>query len=379
MTARRLAIVPLLLASAACARGDDTPAAADGGPWTVERVLSVGGTSGDSVYEFGAINGVDTDSAGNLYVADLQAQTVRVYDAAGTYLRSIGHEGSGPGELGAVFVGVHVFGDEVLVPDLANQRVSRFALDGTYLSSDRLDLSRGIPLRFDVTAGGRLVAQLRQQPPPEDATGAEEVLVVLVPEGQPVDTLATVPSGRSVQIGRGLPVFRPFAADPVWDSDDSGRLVTATTDAWRLEVWDPGAASPRVLSRPWEPVPVTAADRQAAEDGLRSLYERQGAPPRMLEAMIAAMEPADHLPAFTSVFLGPNGSVWVQQVGEGRLNIQDMGSATWDVFDSSGQYVGEVSFPQQFQPYRALGDRIYGVGHDALDVQTVEVYRVVTG
>jgi hypothetical protein len=67
--------------------------------WTVVEELSIGAMEGEDVYQFGQIIGVDVDADGNVYIADGQVQDVRVFDAMGTYVRTIGSAGSGPGEL----------------------------------------------------------------------------------------------------------------------------------------------------------------------------------------------------------------------------------------------------------------------------------------
>jgi hypothetical protein len=99
------------------------------------------------------------------------------------------------------------------------------------------------------------------------------------------------------------------------------------------------------------------------------------------------MEFAGYFPAFTSLVLGPKDSLWVQTLLPDEeltalgatLALEDMGSRVWGVFGADGHYLGTVAFPTRFQPIRAVGDRFYGVATDDLDVQSVKVFRVVTG
>jgi hypothetical protein len=105
-----------------------------------------------------------------------------------------------------------------------------------------------------------------------------------------------------------------------------------------------------------------------------------------MEALLQQYQFADYFPAFASLALGPEGSVWVQDLrsgtelgGEGQpFDIQDLGSTEWGVFDANGRYLGTVTFPGRYQPIRAIGDRFYGVARDEMDVQSLKVYRVVT-
>ncbi len=354
--------------------------------WTVEEVFSVGSVEGDEVYQFGQIIGVDVDSEGNVYIADQQAQDVRVFDATGSYLRTIGSPGSGPGELGRGIQGVFVVDGDVVVPDLGNQRVARFTLEGEPLGSQRLDFAKGVPLRWDVSAGGRLVVQKRGLNL-ADSTAAPrgDPILTLVAEGEDPDTVAVLPPGQSVQFAGGRARVRQFDPEPIWDADPDGRLLTAMNDSWRLQVWSPDGSLSRIITRPSERKPVTERDIQVFKDAIANLARQQGATPQQIEAALQQFEFADHYPAFVTLALGPRGSVWVQNfrsgselAGEGEtFDVQDLGSTEWGVFDAEGRYLGSVKFPGRYQPIRAMGDRFYGIARDELDVQSLKVYRVV--
>lgn len=76
---------------------------------------------------------VVTDADGNVYVSDTGNKRVRVYNAAGEYLRDIGSGGSGLGQLDEP-AGLAVSGDgRLFVADTWNRRVAVFGLDGTAL------------------------------------------------------------------------------------------------------------------------------------------------------------------------------------------------------------------------------------------------------
>lgn len=349
--------------------------------WRVEEVLSLGAEPGE-LDQFGDISGIDVDRDGNVYVADKQAQEIRVFDASGVPVRTIGQAGAGPGEFGGNIGGVFVIGDELVVPDVANQRISRFGLDGVFIGSERVSADRGVPLRWDV-ADGRLVAQRRTVVPGDEEVTSGDRIVSLT---QPEDTLLMLPQGQTVQITGGIPQIRQFEAEPVWDSTYDGRLVTAMRDEWRFEARGRDGAIQWVATLPHSRDRVSNADRESVRESLRTMYDRQGVPPEARDAVVRRMEFAEYLPALTSVTFGPEGSLWVQQFvapsnasGERtRVLAEDMGSTRWSVFDASGVYLGDVSFPVDFEPVQAVEDRFYGIGHDEFDVQSVKAYRVVT-
>lgn len=63
-----------------------------------EMDLRIGQFEGEAPYLFGEIADVALDTAGRIWVADLQASEIRVFDRSGRYLFTAGREGEGPGE-----------------------------------------------------------------------------------------------------------------------------------------------------------------------------------------------------------------------------------------------------------------------------------------
>ncbi|MFQ5550080.1 MAG: hypothetical protein ACE5FJ_02455, partial [Gemmatimonadales bacterium] len=97
---------------------------------------------------------------------------------------------------------------------------------------------------------------------------------------------------------------------------------------------------------------------------------------------------ADDYPVFAQVQGGPGGTVWVQHIQRAAelteeqreaFNPQlDIASATWDVFDDTGRFLGNVDFPERFTLMIFDGDNAYGVWRDDLDVQYVMKARIDT-
>jgi len=364
---------------------------ASGQGWKVKEVLSIGETAGDAKYQFGQIVGVDVDGAGQIYVADMQARDIRVYDPSGKYVRTVGGPGAGPGEFGAQIGGVEVAGDELWVPDLGNQRLSRLSLEGKPLGNTHLDFLKAMPMRWDQMPTGRLVAQLRHFGFTQaDAAPSPDAIVAVNADGTFGDTLQKLPVGESMRISAGRAQTRLFAAEPLWDAAADGRLLSGRTDEYRLEVRDSSGRLTRIITRAATPKPVTDRDKNVILDAYRKRFAQQGAglSADAIEAFLKTIQFADDYPEFAMLALGPQGSIWAQRVRsgaelaggkEGTFDPQDIGSNDWDVFDAQGKYLGVVIFPERYQPIRVVGDRFYGIARNDLDVQIVKVYQVVTG
>ena len=129
--------------------------------WTFVEEYRVGGIDAEEAAQFGLVVGIDLDAEGNVYVADQQARHIQVFDAAGTYLRTIGSPGAGPGEISQALTGVWVKGDQLWAADVANMRINQYSLEGESMSAEPLDFTRGVPIRWD-RVGESVVAQMRE-------------------------------------------------------------------------------------------------------------------------------------------------------------------------------------------------------------------------
>jgi hypothetical protein len=224
---------------------------------TLEEELRIGTVEGDAEYQFGLIGLIAVDSRDRIFVIDAQARNVRVFSSDGTYEQTIGQPGEGPGELGAqagaLFVGP---GDTLLVPDLANQRVNRYAPDGMSLGSFPLRIENGIPMSIVATRTGVVAAQVRSFSLPDlPARDSLDVIVTLATDGSVIDTLMRFPPGASIDLSsaRG-PRRTVFAAEPVWTLSDDLELFFGITNQYRISVFSIqrvtcGASSPNRPSR----------------------------------------------------------------------------------------------------------------------------------
>ena len=123
--------------------------------------------------------------------------------------------------------------------------------------------------------------------------------------------------------------------------------------------------------------------------------EEDGHPLEPLRQMIRFRET---YPAFANLEVGPRGTLWVQHLRDftnltsaERANIQvnlfklqrgdvnsfeDAGAQFWDVFDADGRFLGVVTMPDRFVPHLFVGNNVYGVWRDDLDVEYMMRARI---
>ena len=287
--------------------------------WTLEEELRIGSIEGDLEYQFGQIGLIAVDSRDRIFVLDMQARDVRVFSSDGTHEQTIGQPGSGPGELGAqvgaLFLGQ---GDTLLIPDLANQRVNRYAPDGTSLGSFPLLLENGLPMSIVATRTGVVAEQVRPLSLPDrPARDSMDFIVTLATDGAVLDTLMRFPPGAALVLGSQGAQRTVFAAEPVWTLSDDMELFFGITNEYRIGVFDPEGNLQRIVTKPVEPAPVTERDKEMMWEVIERQIRDAVPPASFMEFMQQARQTigfAEHFPAFVSMSIGPNGSIWVQHL-----------------------------------------------------------------
>jgi len=347
--------------------------------------LTIGRTEGDPNYQFGMIAGIDAGDDGTIFVLDMQSRTVRAYDAQGQYLRTMGGPGSGPGELSQAVIGVMIVRDTVLVADMGQQRVTRYSAAGDVIGSFPIPFTEGLAVRWLERGDGRLVQQSRIMSfPGQPQVEPKDLLLVREADGTIVDTLMTLPAGKTFTATESSMSLKFFEAEPVWTIQADGSLWYAMNSDYSIQGHAADGTLQRIVRRPFERKPVTEGDKAAWLAMLKELMTSNGAPPQAVDQMLGMTSFAPNYPAFANLMAGPDGTLWVQRIitadeakAAGRsFNIQDTGSSTWDVFAGDGRYLGPVKLPDRFGPLRVLGDQIYGIWRDDLDVQHVKRLKV---
>lgn len=410
----RMACVFLAVISTACAGGGETawqgsitdsagiaivqnPSTGlwgSGDAWTLTEKLSIGTAEGDPDYQFGQIvpsASIAVASNGRIIVLDAQGRHLKVFTPDGTYERTIGSPGGGPGEVGAGASAVLIApGDTIVLSDVGNQRVNLYLLDGTFVRSAPLSFAEGIPFRWESLSDGRIVAQFRRLAFPGSTAPPDsmDALVVWNLDGPLGDTLMRVPSGKTLSFAGGAPQVTVFSPEPSW-ALLGDKILYGVNDNYRIGVYAPGGQLERVIEKPYERASVTEDDKQTYKDLIARTAAAQGAPPQAVQQFLSTLRFEEHYPAYAQMFAGPDGSVLVQGVRspaslspEERENFNpqyDLASPDWDVFDTEGRYLGVIRMPLRFQPVTFVGSTIYGIRRDELDVQYVVALEVNTG
>jgi hypothetical protein len=314
------------------------------------RLVADGSLEGDVGSPGELVNPRDwtVDERGYVYVVDAKPEVIKVYDDRGKFVRTIGGEGAGPGEFRVAFIFVRK--GRLVVHDPNASRVSLFDTSGTFVRS-WIGACCYWYKPF-VATGGRLLIPTA---PPD---GASRAFLRFDTLGTLLDTLLVpeVPSAERWTFRRGKDAVMstniPFTPKGEVALYPDGRVAHGWSGAFQVAVGgEKGRDTTRVFGRAWTPEPLADGRRDASYDFLIKGFAKN------LEVDEATMRVQFEkgripgtLPAFTGISIDDLGNTWVHV-------DEDSTRTRFDVFDTSGVYLGPVSAPLQVRAFQAAWGR----------------------
>jgi hypothetical protein len=333
---------------------------AEGEAWQLREELRIGSLDAEGPQNFGRIMSFAVDDQGRAWILDGQAGEVRVFDAMGEHVRTIGRPGEGPGEFKQPLrVDIGPDGNAWVI-DPQNTRLSVIDPMGQYIEGKVVPGGFVIfPWEGGFDEGGDYYAPIATfEPSFRFALGRFD------DQYMPVDTIALpidpverrsfdiVSEGR-VRVSAGV----PFQGRLLWRLSRQGTIWALVTDQYRLMEFTPEGDTLRVVSKVGEAVPVSEAEMAEAIEGL-GWFTQQG-------GQIDVSKIPSEKPIANSFFIDQSGFVWVTR-DEG-----EEASRAFEVFNPAGQYLGTVVAPFRLQVSPApiiKDDFLYGVVRDDFQV-----------
>lgn len=362
-----------------------------GEEWRLVPDLRIGAMDGPPEYQFGRITGFVELSDGRLAIMDGMAPEVRFFTPEGEHLYSVGKEGKGPMEFGKGWLDLlRGRGDTILVVDPRNQQVHRLSPDGAWQSSFSIRPEAGWRAAgWDTSPSGLILTRFAPlQLPDAPPVDTIDVTVVRNLDGTLGDTLGRVPTSRDLEFVDGEPRIRRFAGRTDFDLrwDDRG-LITGRSDRYELTWHDPHGIPERVVRLRREPVPFTEGEQATLLARYEESMKERNAPPERIRQFREALEFEPYYPYYRRFMNGPRGTVWLRRVKPiSDMTTEEIEALTtspsvrpapgFDVFDARGRYLGVVEIPDEMPGSLLIGDRLFGIVRDELDVEYVQIYRI---
>jgi hypothetical protein len=308
--------------------------------------LSLGGPDAQGEYTFSQIRHFAVDDAGSIYVLDYKDAHIKVFDASGKYLRTIGRKGQGPGEIEAPrSVSINRDAGELAVIQ-TSRRMSFFKLDGTFLR--HLSFKEIWALYGGVDSQGRIYITegiIDEKDPRYEVK-------MLGPDGSLLAKLAQSPA--PVRADGGLTAF---AAIGWFVVDREDRLIYGYPLTYEIQYFGPAGPKPlRKVTREYDPVAVTEAEKRD--------WEKQiGRGPGQ------TIDYPKYHSAYDRFFASDDGHLFVR-----TWERTKDGKSVHDIFDAEGRFIGRV--PLKPLGLEMLKGKYYALEEDEDGYQYVKRYAV---
>jgi hypothetical protein len=317
---------------------------------TIELVeeLVIAARPGDDNYTFFNPRYVNVDSRGNIYVLDGGNSRVQMFDDGGEYVRTLGGEGSGPGEFragrgGFTQVDMTVAGDHLIAFDGAQARLSIWSPDGEHLGDHAVTEPRVVGFIAGLDDGATVVETSARSDQGSlrgasrlSMSGAEELQYIALPR----------PS--NFMVGGRIGLANP-TGEIVYAGDSDGALYASTGVEYQVVRFDHDGSMRWALRVAHERTPFTDEDRD-----------------RIVEILLRNFPDLDARDTDWPDRLGSIGRLAVD--GHGHLYVYAMQPLfvptpkliAVDVYAADGERLFSGTMPP-FSWTDAAGDLVYGV------------------
>lgn len=363
-----------------------------------EPVLSIGAIDGPVEVLFGRIASVALDGAANLIVADGQMAEIRIFDASGVHLQTIGGPGEGPGEFRALAGAWPAADGAIVAVDQRLDRITRFGRDGELLATATFQGPGEQPMIRPIRLAGpglflSRVESLNLPSQMDDAFSLEDALESISDpsgsrseylvrhdlEGTLIDTVTAVPGQATQTSAQGsgtnlsIQILRmPFSPAAAGTASPEGHMAVTTGRSYEYSTYNPTGTPERIVRLAEEPTLRTDAHLEAWVRG--STGGREPMDDTQVEAALRRyreMPLPDRLPAWNSLVIADGGEIWAR-----RFAIRGAETVARDVFGTDGSLLGQVVAPASLRIQHVGDGRVTVISTDDLGVERMEVYEL---
>lgn len=348
--------------------------------WSLDPapLLSIGGMDAPESHQVFRVSGAVRLPDGRLAVSSAGTFDIRIYDGSGALLARWGSEGDGPEEFREPALMGRYGPDTLVVFDARLSRISWVGAGSGVLGGVPISWSgKGYPIGQGLLPDGSILVGggmsfSSDEGFPTGVIRPSSTFGWVARDGTEGahlgDFLAAEMFARADARGfmaRSLPFARHTVAAAAPDG-----IWLGTADAWELRLYGFDGGVKRVVRGARPPRPVTLSDRNAyVEAALAEASTDNEA--RNLRALLDEMPFPAEYPPYQSLEVDAEGCLWVQDYPAAEEE-----PASWTVLDPSGRGVARVVTPARTRVLEIGADYVLGVTTDALDVESVTLWRL---
>jgi hypothetical protein len=330
---------------------------------SVSLVAEIASQTPEGGLLFGFPSSATRLSTGEIVIGDRFGAEIQFVDEAGRLVRTVGRDGSAPGEFRRVSWIGRCGPDSLFVWDGTARRMTVFDARGEYIRAFRIPSEPGSispPAVLSCSSNGTIAALALPRtmgPPSAESPHYKAVLSQLDSRGQVRSIIGEVPAMELRPLGKVTHI-----------AVSSTRIYVGTAESGVVDVY-------AVDGRHESPVDIQVPQRrasmghyEAAIDMQVALLSRSSERDAWKNRLLEIPMP-EYLPPYGAVFVDPQERLWVviSAPGDGRTMLR--------VFTTSGQIIGDLTIPSEVELYEVGRDYLLGSYSDDTGAPYVVMYH----
>ncbi len=304
-------------------------------------------------YLLGYMADVAYDSDGNICIVDFAQKNLLVFDHEGNWLRTLGREGEGPGELQDArrlfFAGdryglLQSYPAKIVWLNHDGSPSGKILIGGEQSSDNGL-----IAVAHATQQGSKIYGWISKTRYNEKGMESDLVIAEIKTDGSLGQALYSPPERPSAREGGGINEGKVYDIWlRRWTSDGQGGVwVAPERDRYILQHWNKKGELVLEVTRDYELV----VRNESGRDGIVVWFKNRG----WAESQIKVGETT---PVVSSLRLGEQGNLWVK-LGHGGKNPNSDLIGIYDLISPTGQYLEQVRFhcDQDLNSWKMLDDK----------------------
>ena len=318
--------------------------------------------------------------SGGFVVGNSGTQQLYFFAPDGSFLRSVGGQGDGPGELQRIF-GLSRCDSGLLAVEEV-RRISFFSDDGAFRGTTRITghlaefRAELVAMSSDCKSG---LMSTSSEPVPaskNDLLNLHGPLYWASFETGQRDTVAVVniAEAHAIEFRGGLMwLYLPYGPRCVFASDGE-TVVFGSSRTFEVRRLDRAGMTQSIVRWAGAPAPVSNRDWAFFVESHAELLEMHPEERPFLPDVDLFMRPSQK-PAYKQIILDDANRIWIQAYERYRVG-GPTSSPNWLVFDESGRWLARVRLPEGLTVLAVATDWIIGTAVDEFDVQRIQLHRV---
>ena len=322
--------------------------------FNLEEDLVIMNQEGKEEFMFQDIQNLAVDNEENIYVCDVKASHIRVFDKNGEYVRTIGKKGQGPGEM-VYPIDINLSRGVLIINDIAQRRLNIFSLNGEHLRNLLIHKYSNF-VQPAIDSQGNIIAGFLIR---EDEL--KYGLIKFDADLNPIFTITTYPllkgtSSTNVQYFEGSRI-----TNLVWNVNEQDHIIWGHMSKYELFVHNPHGKLIKKIVRDYDGIEITS---QGKEKLIKEWFGDNPVPSNLNIVF------PDRYPPLIRFSCDEEGRIFVQTYDK----TEDGEADYYDVFDSEGKYIARFSLKYWAIVWKK--QKLYTIEEDEDGFQVVKRYQV---